>query len=210
MEIDGEQLIIAIAQNKTQDRKLAEKAFELFCGHYEEKAIKMAIVICRNYKRPESYAYDIVQCAFQKIWLYPTFKKNKTRINNTDRAILQWISKILYHELTLFSEKGDCSHPEAEDLPLITSSEAFVENFYGEEHISNDEMMAVKEILDKILFGLSEQEVTIFLTYKLYLKEGKSVPRNVLKKLRHRYNLSQDSIKHCRLRVEQKIASHTI
>lgn len=203
--MDGEQLIMAIAKNKETNREEARKAFELFCGSYEKEVTKMAVAICRSWKRSDDYAYAIVQCAFEKVWLYPTFVKDKKRFEDTDKAILQWLNRILLREMSLFSQKGNCSHPEPEDLPIITSTDAFIESYSEDEYLSPEQFEAVKTRLDEFFAGLSEQEVTIFLTYKLYLKVNDRVPRSVLKKLRVRYNITQDAIKHCRLRVEQKI-----
>ena len=203
--MDGEQLIMAIARNKETNREEARKAFDLFCGNYEKEATKIAVALCRGWKRSEDYAYAIVQCAFEKVWLYPTFVKDEKRFKDTDKAILQWLYKILLHEMTLFSQKVNCSHPEPEDLPIITSTDAFIESYTEDDYLSSEQFEAVKARLDEAFAGLSEQEVTIYLTYQLYLKVNDRVPRSVLKKLRVRYNITQDAIKHCRLRVEQKI-----
>lgn len=205
MQVDGEQLIKSIACNKDVNKEEAVKSFELFCGYYEERVTQRAVVLCERWKKKEIFAYQIVQCAFQKVWLYPTFNKEKSKIKNTDKAILNWINCILVHELTLLSENGDCSHPEAEDLPLITSPEEFIGEHFKDEHISDDDFEIMRTKLVEILEGLTEQEITIYLTYKLYDRPGKKMPRNVLKKLRARYGITQDAIKHCKLRVEQKL-----
>jgi len=203
--MDGEQLIMTIAKNKETNREEAKRAFTLFCGYYQERVTQMAVVHCRRWKKSEDYSCVIVQCAFDKVWQYPTFVKSKTHFKDTDKAILHWIDKILYHEMSLFSEKGNCSHPEAEDLPIITSTEAFVEGYIGEDYLSDEQFEAVKAKLDATFAGLNEQEVTVYLTYKLYLKMNDRVPHRVLKKLRSRYGITQDAIKHCRIRVEQKL-----
>lgn len=203
--MDGEQLIMTIAKNKETNREEAKRAFTLFCGYYQERVTQMAVVHCRRWKKSEDYSCVIVQCAFDKVWQYPTFVKSKTHFKDTDKAILHWIDKILYHEMSLFSEKGSCSHPEAEDLPIITSTEAFVEGYIGEDYLSDEQFEAVKAKLDATFAGLNEQEVTVYLTYKLYLKMNDRVPHRVLKKLRSRYGITQDAIKHCRIRVEQKL-----
>lgn len=203
--MDGEQLIMTIAKNKESNREEAKKAFALFCSYYEEEATKVAVALCRSWKRSEDYAYAIVQCAFEKVWLYPTFVMDKKRFKDTDKALMQWMNKILLHEMTLFSQKGNCSHPEPEDLPIITSIEAFIETYTEDDYLSPNQFEMVKTKLDDAFAGLSEQEVTIYLTYKLYLKVNNRVPQSVLKKLRTRYGITQDAIKHCRLRVEQKL-----
>lgn len=203
--MDGEQLIMTIAKNKQTNREEARKAFDLFCGYYQERVLQMAVVHCRRWKKSEDYACVIVQCAFDKVWQYPTFEKRKTHFKDTDKAILHWIDKILFNEMSLFSEKGNCSHPDVEDLPIITSSEAFIESYIEDEYLSDEQFEAVKAKLDEAFACLSEQEVTVYLTYKLYLKMNDRVPQRVLKKLRARYGITQDAIKHCRLRVEQKL-----
>ena len=204
MTIDGEQLIRAIAYQKDKDMEKAKEAFDLFCGYYEKEATKMAIVLCRNWRRSDDYAYAIVQCAFEKVWRYPTFDKSKTNYKDTDKAVLQWLNKIIVRELSLFAGKGDCSHTDPEDLPLITNSAEFIQERF-DEYISDEDFERMRSQLDKVLKGLSEQEITVFLTYKLYESPGRRVPRTVLKKLRARYNITQDGIKHCRIRVEQKL-----
>lgn len=203
--MDGEQLLMIIAKNKETNKEEAKKAFALFCGYYEEEATKIAVALCRSWKRSDDYAYAIVQCAFEKVWLCPTFDKSKTHFKDTDKAIMRWLNTILIREMSLFSQKGNCSHPEPEDLPLITDSGMFVENYMEDEYMSEEQFEVAKKKLDEIFAGLSEQEITIYLTYKLYLKANNRVPHRVLKKLRTRYGITQDAIKHCRLRVEQKL-----
>ena len=198
-------MIRTIALNKERDREEARKAFELFCGYYEERATQMALVFCEKWKKPEGDAYQIVQCAFEKIWLYPSFDKSKSNCKDTDKAILWWINWIMVHELTLLSQNGDCSHPEAEDLPMITNPSEFIVEKFKDEFLSDEDFERMKKVLDKLVAGLNEQEMTIYLTYKIYEAPGKKVPRNVLNKLRTRYNISQDGIRKCHWRVKEQI-----
>jgi len=205
MQIDGAHLIKSVALNKANNIEVARNAFTMFCSYYEKRATQMAIVQCRKWKKPESIAYQIVQCAFDKIWRYPTFDKSKSRCKDTDRAILNWIFWILVHELTLLSQNGECSHPEAEDLPLITNPSEFIGEYFKEDYLSDEDYQRMKTLLESKLDKLSEQEITIYLTYKLYERPGKKVPRNVLNKLRTRYSISQDGIRQCHWRVKEQI-----
>ena len=198
-------MIRTIALNKERDREEARKAFELFCGYYEERATQIALVLCEKWKKPEGDAYQIVQCAFEKIWLYPSFDKSKSNCKDTDKAILWWINWIMVHELTLLSQNGDCSHPEAEDLPMITNPSEFIVEKFKDEFLSDEDFERMEKVLDKLVAGLNEQEMTIYLTYKVYETPGKKVPRNILNKLRTRYNISQDGIRKCHWRVKEQI-----
>lgn len=203
--MDGEQMIRTIALNKEKDREEAKKAFILFCGCYEVRATQMALTLCERWKKPESDAYQIVECAIEKIWLYPSFDRGKTNCKDDDRAILWWINSILVHELTMLSQNGGCSHPEAEDLPMITNPSEFIAEKFKDDYLSDEDFERMKKVLDKLVAGLNEQEITIYLTYKLYETPGKKVPRNVLNKLRTRFNISQDGIRKCQWRVKEKI-----
>ena len=172
--MDGEQLIMTIAKNKKTNREEARKAFDLFCGCYQDRVHQMAVIHCRRWKKSEDYACVIVQCAFDKVWQYPTFEKSKTHFKDTDKAILHWM-------------------------------EAFIESYIEDAYLSDEQFDALKTKFDEAFAGLSEQGVTVYLTYKLYLKMNDRVPQRVLKKLRTRYGITQDAIKHCKLRVEQKL-----
>lgn len=205
MIIDGEQLIITIALNKKRNRDEAIKAFKLFCSHYEADALKMALALCEYWKKGEGVAYDIVQCAFEKIWKYPTFDISKSKVKDKDRAIKSWINGILLRELSMFSKKGYCSNPEEEDLPLITSMTAFINEKFKDVYLSDDDFLRMKVELEKLLSGLNQKELTIYLTYKLYQKDNLSMPRSVLKKLRAHLNMHQDAIRQCHCRVKQEI-----
>ncbi len=205
MQIDGELLLKTIALNKHTNRSEAQNAFVKFCSYYEKRAAQMALVHCSKWKKPESVAYQIVQCAFEKIWLYPSFDKSKSRCKDTDRAILNWIFWIMVHELTLLSQTGSCSHPEAEDLPLITNPLEFIGEAFKDVYLSDEDIEKMKLEMEKIFVGLSEQEITIYLTYKVYERPGKKMPRNVLNKLRTRYNISQAGIRKCQWRVKAQL-----
>lgn len=203
--MDGEQLLNTIACHRETNREEAEKAFTLFCGLYGTRLTQIAILLCKKWKKPEGYVDQIVRCAFQKVWLYPSFDRKKSNFRDTDLAILNWLNWILVHELILLSQRGDCSHPEKEDLPIITNTYEFIGEFFKEEYVPEKDLARIRDRLEERLSGLSEQELTIYLTYKVYERPGKRIPRNVLKKLRSRFNISQDGIRQCHWRVKQQI-----
>lgn len=205
MEVNGKMLINTIASNKESNPAVARAAFEQYCSYYEEKLTKLAVVLCKNLKSPEAVAYNIVKCAFEKVWKYPTFKFNRDKFKSIDRAMLSWLFAFLLNEKALYTNNGFCSHPEEEDLPIVTTSSEFVEEKFKEEYISPDDFGVMKHKLDEILAGLSEKEITVYLTYKLYKRVGKRVPGSVLKKLRTKYNFSQGALRQCHYRVKKQI-----
>ena len=93
---------------------------------------------------------------------------------------------------------------------MITNPSEFIVEKFKDEFLSDEEFERMKKVLDKLVASLNEQEVTIYLTYKVYETPGKKVPRNVLNKLRTRYNISQDGIRKCHWRVLQAICLHAM
>ena len=90
-------------------------------------------------------------------------------------------------------------------MPLITNPLDFIGEAFKDEYLSDEEIERMKLELERIVSGLSEQEITIYLTYKVYDRPGKKMPRNVLNKLRTRYNITQDGIRKCLWRVKQQV-----
>ena len=72
-------------------------------------------------------------------------------------------------------------------------------------NLSEEMFEAAKRKLDDAINGLNEKDRIIYLTYKLYLCFGKTVPRNVLKKLRTQLNMSQEAIRQRHFRLSNII-----
>lgn len=192
--VDGVKLLQIIAQ-KDVDMKAASDAFTLFVSYFEDKikvfAEQHAIKLAFN----EQVAFEAVQCAFNKVWLYPTFDMNKSRCKTEESAVITWLESIAVSQMYQFSKMGVCAQiKEEEDLSIIESSEDFVDNFQIAD-LDPEQKLKYITFFNKKMSSLSEKHRIIYLTYKAYQTRGKKLPRKLLQKLRQRLGLTQVSIR---------------
>ncbi len=191
--INGVNLLKTIA-NKANNIEAAKAAFAVFTSYFENK-IKCPVEInASKFGYDANVAFEAIQCAFNKVWLYPSFDMNKSRCKDEENAIIIWLINIAVSQMHQFSKQGECAKiKEEEDLSVIEDSLSFVDC-----HVSNltpeRKMLYVTE-LDKKLSVLDEKHRIIYLTYKAYQIRGKKLPRTLLEKLRKRLNVTQVTIR---------------
>lgn len=191
---DGVELIRIIAK-KNEDKEAADKALRLFVGIFESKIIKQVDVIARNLGYSENVALHAIQCAFNKVWLYPTFDMRKSHAKNKERAIIIWLVQIAVSQMNQFTKYGECAQlkPE-EDLSVIENAKDFVESFHPTD-LSLEKKLECIAFLNKKISALDEKHRIVYLTYKAYQTSGKKLPRKLLDKLRKRLGLTQSTIR---------------
>lgn len=193
-KVDGVQLIRTIA-NKDKDQEAARNALDLFVGYFESKIRKRVEILAFKYGYDENVAFEAIQCAFNKVWLYPTFDMSKSRSMNEEKAIIIWLVRIAFSQMCQFTRAGECARiTEEEDLSVIENTEDFVDSFQV-AGLDPLQKMQFVEILEKKLSVLDEKHRIIYLTYKAYQRSGKKLPRKLLEKLRKRLGLSQNAIR---------------
>lgn len=193
-KVDGVKLIRIIA-NRNIDEEAARKAFDLFVSYFEIKIKKRVEILALKYGYNENVAFEAIRCAFNKVWLYPTFDMGKSSCTNEENAIIIWLVKIAFSQMCQFTRTGECARiSEEEDLSVIENTEDFVDSFQV-AGLDPLEKMQLIEILEKKLSLLDEKHRIIYLTYKAYQRSGKKLPRKLLEKLRKRLGLSQSAIR---------------
>ena len=193
-KVDGVQLIRTIA-NKDKDEEAAKKALDLFVSSFESKIKKRVEILALKYGYNENVAFEAIRCAFNKVWLYPTFDMRKSSCTNEENAIIIWLVKIAFSQMCQFTRTGECARiSEEEDLSVIEDTEDFVDSFQV-AGLDPLEKMQLIEIMEKKLSLLDEKHRIIYLTYKAYQRSGKKLPRKLLEKLRKRLGLSQSAIR---------------
>ena len=203
-KVDGAKLIRIIA-NRNIDEEAARKAFYLFVSYFEIKIKKRVEILALKYGYNENVAFEAIRCAFNKVWLYPTFDMRKSSCTNEENAIIIWLVKIAFSQMCQFTRTGECARiSEKEDLSVIENTEDFVDSFQV-AGLDPLEKMQLIEIMEKKLSLLDEKHRIIYLTYKAYQRSGKKLPRKLLEKLRKRLGLSQSAI-----RVNKKQACEAI
>lgn len=193
-KVDGVKLIRIIA-NRNIDEEAARKAFYLFVSYFEIRIKKRVEILALKYGYNENVAFEAIRCAFNKVWLYPTFDMGKSSCTNEENAIIIWLVKIAFSQMCQFTRTGECARiSEEEDLSVIENTEDFVDSFQV-AGLDPLEKMQLIEIMEKKLSLLDEKHRIIYLTYKAYQRSGKKLPRKLLEMLRKRLGLSQSAIR---------------
>ena len=201
---DGVQLLKMIARKK-EDEEAATKAFRLFVEVFESKINKQVDIIAKKNGYGENVAFEAIQCAFNKVWLYPTFDMSKAHYKNEEKAIVVWLVRIAVSQMYQFAVHGVCAQLKSnEDLSVIENAEDFVESFHV-ANLTTEQKIQYVSYLEKKISALDEKHRIIYLTYKAYQTSGKKLPRKLLEKLRKRLAVNQTTI-----RVYKKEACETL
>ena len=191
--VDGIQLLRIIA-NKEKDNKAAADALALFIGYFESKIKKPIEIMASKYGYGNDVAFEAVQCAFNKVWLYPTFDMSKSHCKNKEKAIIVWLIRIATSQMFQFTKHGECAQINSEeDLSIIETSSDFIDFHINdlEPEIKMEYVLALNEKIS----ALDEKHRVVYLTYKAYQTSGKKLPRKLLEKLRKRLGITQTTIR---------------
>lgn len=192
-KVDGASLLRSIA-NKSNNKEEAEKAFTLFVSNFEQKIKLLVEINARNLGYDENVAFEAIQCAFNKVWLYPSFDMNKSRCKDGEKAIIIWLVQIANSQMHQFRRKGVCAQiSEEEDLSIIEEASQFID--YHMSDLDPEKKLEYVMAFNKKLSVLDEKHRIIYLTYKAYQISGKKLPRTVLEKLRKRLNITQTTVR---------------
>lgn len=202
-EIDEISLLKAIA-NKAQDYEMAQKCFHIFISSFEADLLKFADIHASKMKFSSETAFAAVECAFAKVWKYPTFDMRKSHCKDVHKAILIWLKQIVASQMYEYLGKGRCTHlSEEEDLSVIEDASSFIDVLIGDT--SPQKKIEYITTTERIISCLDEKHRIIYLTYKAYENIGKRLPQTLLAKLRNRLQLTQATI-----RVYKKEAQEAI
>lgn len=193
-KIDGVALLRSISQRQ-QDPEGAKNSFALFASYFEPKVMKYAEIQAHKMGLSDDDAFEAVQCAFAKVWSYPSFNKEKSHCKKEENGIIVWLKKIIASQLFEYSKKGVCyQQNEEEDLSVIEDSVSFVD--YCCVDGTTEEKIEYVQQLESVISKLGEKHKIVFLTYRAYESNGKKLPRKLLNKLRVRLgNISQTTIR---------------
>lgn len=177
--LDGVQLLKIIACKK-EDEKAAAKAFRLFVEVFESKINKQVDIIANKNGYDEKVAFEAIQCAFNKVWLYPTFDMSKSHYKDEEKAIVVWLIRIAVSQMYQFAMHGVCAQIESdEDLSVIENAEDFVDSFHVSDLIPEQKIQYVCS-MEKKISVLDEKHRIIYLTYKAYQTSGKKTSKKVV------------------------------
>jgi len=201
--------LIAYIGWKDEYPEEAKCAFEEFIIRFDKDVKKMSEVSCLRWGYNEVIALVVVECSFRKVWMYPTYNHEKSKVSNVKKGIKLWLHRIVYTQLANYNNKGYCFEPDKDtDLSLIYSIEELVN-----KSATSDEKrrMLLKrlEVVEEALNQVTVKHKIIYLTYKLYVQDSnKKIPRQVSKKLQKELGLAAGSIRKYKQEANNKIKSY--
>ena len=194
---------------KNEYPEQSEMAFQFFCFRFERDLLQKAEIYCAKFGYNEAIALMVTQCAFARVWKYPTFDVKKTKLKNIDKAISLWLYPILYTQIVLLGKQDTCAEPtEEEDLSVISNIDELVLYTVGDEIEKTKVLKTKLHSIDSALLGVPEKHRIIWLTYKAYEQKGKNIPRSVSKKLQEQLDLTQASIRIYKMQANQHIKNY--
>ena len=171
-------------------------AFMELVFRFEGDIKRKAEIYCNKFDYSEVVALEIAHCTFDRVWKYPTFDLKKAKSKDIDKAILLWMYPILYTQLVAYGMKHTCIVPTIdEDLSLVYSTDDMAEITTNGNIEKMKELKLKIEVIDHALAGLTEKHKVIYLTYKVYEKKGKNIPRSISKLLKEKLDLAQSTIR---------------
>jgi DNA-directed RNA polymerase specialized sigma24 family protein len=194
----SEDLLVYIQwKDEPECAETAMEAFRVFTFRFQLDLMKKLITTCRNWGYDDQVASEIAYKTFEKIWLYPTYDKSKSKQTDFDKGVVIYLYIIASHLLADYKklEDGDINpftgdeeiiyeYPDIDNLNQTKERKAILQSRY--DHIKN--------ALDR----LTPKHKIIYLTYKQYeseIKDGYKLPRKLLKKLREELDLTQNTVR---------------
>lgn len=184
-------------RNEPDYAEIAKEAFRVFTFRYQLDLQKKLITICKNWGYDEQVANEIAYSTFEKVWKYPTFKKEMTKQREFDKGVLFYLYRIASRLL------ADYKKFEHGEVNPFTGDEEIIREFPDidkmELGIERKAILSERyKHIKKALARLSAKHKIIYLTYKQYereTKDGYKLPRTLLKNLRDELDLTQNSIR---------------
>lgn len=178
----------------------AKAAFVVLTHRFEQDLLEKCTIICRKWGYSDADALELAGRTFEKFWEYHSFDKEKSNVDDIDLAFKLYLYKIAENELK--QAFNDQSYPYDGSEQIITSFDDL--NLDADNEKLRD-LRKVEEVIDRAMSKLTPKHKIIYLTYLIHEKKGRKLPRQLLKQLQTKLNLTQNSI-----RVYKKEAKDTV
>lgn len=174
---------------------LAEAAFIAFTFRFNIEIADRCRKISAKWGYDSDIADQVAERTFERFWNYPfTFSKDRCSDMPIDKCVVLYLFRIARNCLADLDKELN-----QEPGPYDGTEEVIVE-FPAIDHLdipasTAEDFRKTQEIIDAALSTLTPKHKIIYLTYKAYEKDGFKLPRQLLKELRDRLELSQNSIR---------------
>lgn len=191
---ESTETLIKIIQRKSEQgcEEIARAAFCTLCFRFQTEVISNIRAVVPRWGYDFEIADEIAYNAFDRFWKYPKFKLEKCKTQNIDKCFIFYLHTIC-RRLLINHKKN------VELISAFNGNEEIVFDFPKFEKSAGDEkkleLIEISKKIDTALNKLGKKHKAIYLTYKAYEKNGKKLPRTLLKKLRIELGLTQNTIR---------------
>ena len=195
--------LIEFVKFKTDPNYLdeARAAFVVLTHRFEQDVLRKCTIICRNWGYSDADALELANRTFEKFWEYHSFDKEKSNVADIDLAFKLYLYKIAENELK--QAYNDQSYPYDGSEQIITSFDDL--NLDGDIEKARD-LRKAKDVIDRALSKLTPKHKIIYLTYSVHEEEGRKLPRQLLKQLQTKLDLTQNSIRVYKKEAKDSVA----
>lgn len=196
--------LIEFIQGKEHFYDAAEAAFRAFYFRFQKDLLDKCRIVTIKWGYDEAIGDILCEQALQKFWNKShSFNPQRCRSENLDNCVLFYIYRIAERLLADRGREEKRGLDYSGEEEIVVSFPDFENLTLPKEKIKD--IKARAEVIEKALDRLSLKHKVIYLTYQSYEKNGKKLPRQLLKKLRDELELSQNSV-----RVYKKEALETV
>lgn len=179
----------------------AKAAFVVLTHRFEQDILDKCTIICRKWGYSDADALELAHRTFEKFWEYQSFDKEKSNVDDIDLAFKLYLYKIAENELK--QAFNDQSYPYDGSEQIITSIDDL--NLDGDIERLRD-LRKAEEVIDRALSKLTPKHKIIYLTYLIHEKEGRKLPRQLLRQLQSTLDLTQNSIRVYKKEAKDSVA----
>jgi DNA-directed RNA polymerase specialized sigma24 family protein len=184
----------------------SKDAFAAFCFRFRADLIRKCEVICSKWNYDIDAAIELAHRTFRKFWLKPFYDHSMRKSAKTwDEGVKFYLYRIANNELINIYREHNDPNPYNGEETIIRDFPADLENFETER---KKELEERKEIFEMAFGSLSPKHKIIYLTYLIHAKDGKNLPRHLLKSLRDELGLAQETIRYYNFEAKRTVNNY--
>ena len=170
--------------------ELGEAAFIAFTFKFRTDLIDKCVVLCRKWGLSEDDGIELVRRVFARFLKYPRFESSKCSSGKIDECLKRYLYGIANKEIVTLL------HPiyyPFDGTESLVASLIDAQQVYEPEKLKK--LQAYEAWLDELFSRLTPKHKIIFLTYKQYELQNRTLPRHLLADMRNVLGLTQNTIR---------------
>ena len=191
--------LIELFQESENKGEVSDNSFLAICFRFRGELLKKCEIICTKRGYDIDVAYEITTSTFKKYGKSKGFKVEKCKSSDVDICFIFYLFKIARNELNDYYRREEKRKNgllyEGDEIPIYDLPDVDIERLDPQGKLIHETLMS---------FPRSHR--VIYLTYKIYEREGVKLPRKLLKQLRDELGgISQNTVRSYKKEVIDKL-----